>query len=249
MNRLRALLRLLAAAAVLVLIALCCIQCIDIYTIGSKMNAVSGTPIFTMPEVVHRLTEMAPCFSICIGIIFIALIFHATVKDDSKPRIPTPEYQLKQLKNRHVTLPEDAQKEELHRNTLRIAFGILISILLMPALVYLLDNSHFTDWNLEDVLADMLFHTLPWFIFALIAATIGSHLMRNSIQREIKVVSEASKPEHLPSRDTSVKQRSPLRYALFLMALLFIVHGILNGGLYDVLVKAINICTECIGLG
>ena len=33
------------------------------------------------------------------------------------------------------------------------------------------------------------------------------------------------------------------------VAILFIVLGVMNGGLRDVLVKAINICTECIGLG
>ncbi|MBQ7518910.1 MAG: hypothetical protein IJU12_01215 [Clostridia bacterium] len=50
------------------------------------------------------------------------------------------------------------------------------------------------------------------------------------------------------------KQRTPaasckLRLSLFVLALAFIVLGILNGGLHDVLVKAIQICTECIGLG
>ncbi len=36
---------------------------------------------------------------------------------------------------------------------------------------------------------------------------------------------------------------------LYLVALVLILAGIWNGGLNDVLVKAINICTECIGLG
>ncbi|MBQ1371566.1 MAG: hypothetical protein IIY70_01415 [Oscillospiraceae bacterium] len=40
-----------------------------------------------------------------------------------------------------------------------------------------------------------------------------------------------------------------LRYALFALAVLLIVLGILNGGLQDVLTKAVNLCTECIGLG
>ncbi len=36
---------------------------------------------------------------------------------------------------------------------------------------------------------------------------------------------------------------------LLLISVVLIVLGVMNGGLYDVLVKAINICTECIGLG
>nr|WP_251616997.1 CD1871A family CXXC motif-containing protein [Pumilibacter muris] len=33
------------------------------------------------------------------------------------------------------------------------------------------------------------------------------------------------------------------------MAVSFIIAGIFNGGARDVLIKAVNICTECIGLG
>ena len=40
-----------------------------------------------------------------------------------------------------------------------------------------------------------------------------------------------------------------LRGALYIAAAALIVCGIANGGMRDVLVKAINICTECIGLG
>ena len=43
--------------------------------------------------------------------------------------------------------------------------------------------------------------------------------------------------------------RSGLRLVLYAVAVAFIVLGVMNGGLRDVLVKAINICTECIGLG
>ena len=40
-----------------------------------------------------------------------------------------------------------------------------------------------------------------------------------------------------------------VRISVLVVAVTFIIHGITNGGAYDVLQKAINICTECIGLG
>lgn len=46
----------------------------------------------------------------------------------------------------------------------------------------------------------------------------------------------------------SIHQKK-LRILILTIALLFILLGVMNGGAYDVLVKAINICTECIGLG
>ncbi|MBQ8537259.1 MAG: hypothetical protein IJ461_07660 [Clostridia bacterium] len=40
-----------------------------------------------------------------------------------------------------------------------------------------------------------------------------------------------------------------LRTGLFVAAIALTVLGVINGGLRDVLYKAITICTECIGLG
>ncbi len=40
-----------------------------------------------------------------------------------------------------------------------------------------------------------------------------------------------------------------IRGAVFVVAVVFLIVGIFNGGMRDVLGKAINICTECIGLG
>lgn len=40
-----------------------------------------------------------------------------------------------------------------------------------------------------------------------------------------------------------------IRGIILAISLLFILLGIFNSGADDVLIKAINICTECIGLG
>ena len=39
------------------------------------------------------------------------------------------------------------------------------------------------------------------------------------------------------------------RISILVIAVIFIITGIYNGGAEDVFNKAINICTECIGLG
>lgn len=40
-----------------------------------------------------------------------------------------------------------------------------------------------------------------------------------------------------------------VRAALYAAALALIAAGVLNGGMRDVLTKAVAICTECVGLG
>ena len=39
------------------------------------------------------------------------------------------------------------------------------------------------------------------------------------------------------------------RGSVTVLAAMLLAAGMLNGGMRDVLMKAINICTECIGLG
>ena len=45
------------------------------------------------------------------------------------------------------------------------------------------------------------------------------------------------------------KKETLLRLTILFLAVFFVVYGLITGGTADVLTKAINICTECIGLG
>jgi len=55
--------------------------------------------------------------------------------------------------------------------------------------------------------------------------------------------------ERCPAVETETQRTNALRAALLALAVGLIVHGALNGSMRDVLVKAINVCTECVGLG
>ena len=46
----------------------------------------------------------------------------------------------------------------------------------------------------------------------------------------------------------AVKLRN-VKIAVLIIAVIFVIAGIFNGSMEDMLIKAINICTECVGLG
>ena len=48
---------------------------------------------------------------------------------------------------------------------------------------------------------------------------------------------------------TDTKKLRLVRMALFAAAAVFIAAGVMNGSMEDVFIKAVNICSECIGLG
>ncbi len=56
-------------------------------------------------------------------------------------------------------------------------------------------------------------------------------------------------PADPPGAARPLRRVTALRWALLALAVILIAAGVWNGGLHDVLVKAVNICTECIGLG
>ena len=81
-------------------------------------------------------------------------------------------------------------------------------------------------------------------IYALLAAvTVIAHLLWGKPQRI------TGKIRPCPPREQSEKTVNIARLSILCLGVLFIVLGVMNGGARDVLVKAINICTECIGLG
>lgn len=47
----------------------------------------------------------------------------------------------------------------------------------------------------------------------------------------------------------NAKRFRAVKTAVLIAAVIFIIAGIFNGSMEDMLIKAINICTECVGLG
>ncbi len=79
-----------------------------------------------------------------------------------------------------------------------------------------------------------------WLLTAISARLLGAGGERQRVKLRAPVP---------PMGQEETKGRRLIRGALYALAALLIALGVLNGGLRDVLVKAIHICTECIGLG
>jgi hypothetical protein len=95
---------------------------------------------------------------------------------------------------------------------------------------------------------------LPCLAVPFIYGIFAAYHRRGSLQKEIELVKQAipgapavAKDETLPA-DRS-KLFLGLRIALLVVAVGIMVYGFFAGGTNDVLTKAINICTECVGLG
>ena len=92
--------------------------------------------------------------------------------------------------------------------------------------------------------AAMLRISMPVLIGFITTALLGC--LWSALRPSVKTALRTTGPMFPSSRFSA--QRI-VRFALLAAAILLIVLGIANGGMHDVLIKAIMICTECIGLG
>lgn len=240
-------------ATVLVLAALAW-QCIDIYLVGNSpanldASGVYRSPVYSVEIVAAHLRPLRPLMVIYV-LFTVAALLAQSVAGEDKSRAPiSPENRLRLMKTRVAALPDEAKDLERQRRAICFAAAGAVLVCAVPCLVYLLDRRHFVSWDLEQVMGQMLLHVAPWVVAAFGVVLAAAYAWGRNVNREIAALkghvgretSEQPTPRRLPV--------GLLRAGLYGVAILFIVLGVMNGGLRDVLVKAINICTECIGLG
>ena len=126
----------------------------------------------------------------------------------------------------------------------------------------------------EHKVAERVVHTLPWVIGALIVwayvevichymyiqeiATVKKRLAENAKQG-VKLQPREKQPNVFERAKAKILYLFPflnnkwwkigLRAGVAAIGITFVIIGIFNGGMTDMLGKAINICTQCIGLG
>jgi hypothetical protein len=155
-------------------------------------------------------------------------------------------------------------KETRLRRVIRITAGTLIAALFVYPTLYFLNPDHFSAHDPNASIRTATVVLLIPTALSLLLASIASLLLKHSYTRELRQAkaeialhrasrrTEAPKPTAAEHVRFALSKKSVLlgvRIVLFSVAVLFIVLGILNDGIGDVLGKAAAICTECIGLG
>ncbi len=146
------------------------------------------------------------------------------------------------------------EKEKKNR---KIAWIINIAILVVCSVMglgYLLNVNHFkADGDLMEQAIQMGIHLLPWVIISFISLIFCTLYEEYSSKQSIEIIKVIMKTNGRKPLKAIVKNNkltiNIARISILIIAAVFIISGIFNGGASDVLQKAINICTECIGLG
>ena len=140
------------------------------------------------------------------------------------------------------------EQQKRRRNISRIC-ALVLCICALIFLVYALDGRHFHSSEINRSMISAMTVLLPCLAvsFAVCVYTVRVH--RKSILQEIELLKQCPKAAQVQEQPVKSTSLNACRYALLIAALVLAIFGFCTGGTADVLTKAVNICTECIGLG
>ena len=150
---------------------------------------------------------------------------------------------------------EVVRKERRYRKVYSAVAYSLSATIFVVVLVYIGFFANFTIDNLNGDVISALAFALPMCAIAIGVHVPRMYLCEDSCRRELeaikKYVRESAPPRAKKPEAESKKPDYALvaRYIILGASIALIILGITNGGMKDVLAKAVKICTECIGLG
>ncbi|MBQ8321759.1 MAG: hypothetical protein IJX92_05290 [Clostridia bacterium] len=149
-------------------------------------------------------------------------------------------------------------ERKIRRDIILISLGATAVVSLISAILILNPNKY-TIENLNGDIVSSVFIALPAVVVGFGSAIFAKQVCLASLSREtavikeeMKTMGERPKAEPKPHFTETAYYRVitvAVRASVTALALVFIVLGIMNGGMADVINKAVKICTECIGLG
>ncbi|MBR2646687.1 MAG: hypothetical protein IKD47_03930 [Clostridia bacterium] len=241
--------------------ALFIVQTWRIFLPGGKGN-------YTAASIAEKFSEIAlPVWLWVAAVVIGGALAIAFPISKTKPKAyVTTQIQLERLGARLLGGEDSdgkAKKERKFRIALGIACAIACAVAACVALFIMLDKSYVAKVDREffsgtNAVVDRLFSLVPWGLAAFALAIAAAYLIEGSRRREVQILKaelakegKIAKAPAKPKTEQVENRRLVLivRIVLAAVALMLVVVGIVNGGMSEVFKKAINICTQCIGLG
>lgn len=216
--------------------------------------------IFTRQIVIERLNNILIPVIIWIVLAVTGIVLWAFLPQEKFKLKLDNVYVLNRLKKRMPSSPKAGletefafvKKEEKKIRYIRLACALYVVAVAIYGLIYLLIPSNFTELaNATKEVVKMVKYVYPFIAIGFIACVGATVYEGISAKKQLDAVKKLVAGEK-GNQEVIKSNEKPImiaRICLLVLGVAFVIWGILNGGMHDVFVKAINICTECIGLG
>lgn len=242
----------IALSAVIILAGICLmVQCVRIYNSGD----------FTREIVAEHFSPIAVPIYVCLAMVVIGFILELCLPGE-KPRRRADKQNELILQRLHektdLSQCDEALRtavlaQQKQRRAYRITRTALIILCSVVFLCYAMNGSNFGDQTeITPSMIRAMYVLLPCCLIPFGWAVFTAYHRSGSIQKEIDLLKQA-KPNRSPAPKVEAAPKQDrtklLRRAVLVIGIAVLVYGYFTGGTNDVLTKAVNICTECVGLG
>lgn len=235
----------IAAAAVCLMKA-----CVGIYQMGDRP--------FSRESVAAAFGPIAVPVWLCLGLMAAGFLADLLLPDDgSKPKAKRQTAMVLHRMQSRVDLNacgEELRSAVLAQRSRRAKHSRVRTVLLILCsaafLCYGANPANFHQTEINSSMAKAMMVLIPClapcFGYALFAARANAA----SMEKEIDLLKQAPAEAKIQAIVTDrVRRIRTVQIAALVLGVAFLIFGFCTGGTVDVLTKAINICTECVGLG
>ena len=218
--------------------------------ISACLSIYFGEGEYTREAVSEAFAPISVAVLLCPALALLGLleeiILPKHTQSDSKPNM------LYTLQKRLAATKQPSAEILAERKKRRIAKAALAAILTICALIffiYALNSDNYTS-DINASVIGALYLLIPCLAVSFCAACTVLVFDEKSVKHEAELLKQAESKEGTDIKKAKKTSIVPaLRFSVLLIALVLLIYGYILGGTADVLTKAVNICTECIGLG
>ena len=238
---------------VIVIAGICLIAgCLSIYQ--------SGDQPFSRESVAATFSGIAFPVILCLIMTIISFIFEG-ISPSEKESVPKFKPYQAMMNRMHLTrdftqcdgsLREDLMALQKKRRTMLIIRTIVLCLSSIAFLIYALNSTHYHQSDINGSMIKAMLVLAPCLLVAFAFSFYVSITDDKLIEKELELMKQlpSLKQERVDIVKFDDSQKLNFtRSVIITFALFFAIMGFVYGGTIDVLAKAINICTECIGLG
>lgn len=227
--------------------------CISIYRMGDSP--------YSREVVASTFSKIAVPVYVCLCLTIISLVLELCFPaEKEKPvqlkDLPATLVRLHTTKNTadsNSCVALEIARLQRNRKKMVLTRTFVLAAASLVFLFYALNSDNFHNSDINGSMIKAMFILIPCLIISFFCTLYTAKQNEKSMQSEIELLKQlpntASAVSNQKGADTTQKSTRILRIFFVTVGICFVTYGAFSGGIADVLAKAINICTECIGLG
>lgn len=245
-----------AVTAALIVAGLCLIYgCVRIHLSGPNPT---DDP-FTRASIAAQFASIAVPAWVCVGIVALGFVLHPLLPAAPAPKADMTETALRRLSGRTdlAACPADLRAAiEKQRVWRAIHNRITLCLLVVGSMLFLWYASDINRFDTSAAGITPSVAKAAWVLLACMILPFGyavyaAFFNRYSHKKELALLKQAPKEAVSPTTAAAVKEMPIgwIQLAVLVIGIGLVIYGLLGNGAEDVVLKAVAICKECIGIG